>query len=203
MPPAFLRTFRKLHLYVHKTVQKHGITSIVFYINIPTVKITTRFSLAKTYFQGNCLWWAVKKYEMSRIISVRFWGEGLLIRNRHGHFQKTRIKSKRVNSFYQSSLESMLKSPPPELRTQGLRRSMYTTPPTIYLFIHFFHTTRLQRVLDQWGERKQKKKKRNPLPVSLQLFVHLSTGMITVQYILQRGKRYSSEFNMKSMLSTN
>lgn len=112
MPSAFLSTFRKLHLYVHKTVQKHGITSILSYINIPTIRITTRFSLAKTYFQGNCLCsrWTVKKWNV-QIISVRL-GEGLLNMNQHWHFRKLKIKKKRVNSIYQLSLEFMLKSLP-------------------------------------------------------------------------------------------
>lgn len=78
MPSAFLRTFRKLHLYVHKTVQKHGITNILSYINIPTFRITTRFSLAKTFSrqlslnQMNC----GKKHEMfSRFQFI--WGSGV------------------------------------------------------------------------------------------------------------------------------
>lgn len=77
-------TFRKLHLYVHKTVQKHGITSILSYINIPTFRITTRFSLAKTYFQGNCLCtrWTVEKRWNVQSISVPSGGSGTLNRTK-------------------------------------------------------------------------------------------------------------------------
>lgn len=109
MPSAFLSTFRKLHLYVHKTVQKHGITSILSYINIPTIRITTRFSLAKTYFQGNCL---CSSEKMKCSDNFSSFGRGPSEYEPALTFQKVKNKEKRVNSIYQLSLEFMLKSLP-------------------------------------------------------------------------------------------
>lgn len=134
MPSAFLRTFRKLHLYVHKTVQKHGITSILSYINIPTIKIT-RFSLAKTFSrQLSRSRWTVEKEKLSSFWRGHFDYEPALT------FQNVKKKKKkRGNTFYQSSLESMLISSPAQ-QTLELWRSMYTTSLTVF-FIFFPLTT--------------------------------------------------------------
>lgn len=148
MPLAFLRTFRKLHWYVHKTVQKHGITSILSYINIPTIRITTRFSLAKTYFQGNCLCsrWTVGKKKMKCSVNFSSFGRGPFEYVPSLTFQKVKRNKKRVNSFYQLSLEFMLKSLPARQQTQGCGDLCTLNHQRISLY---FHTTSLLRVFDE------------------------------------------------------
>lgn len=137
MPSAFLRTFRKLHLYVHKTVQKHGITSILSYINIPTIRITTRFSLAKTYFQGNCLCsrWTVKKMKCS--VNFSSFGRGPFEYEPALTFQKSKVKEK-SKQFLPIIFGIHAKITACLTADTGLWRSMYTTPPTDF-FIFFSH----------------------------------------------------------------
>lgn len=144
MPSAFLSTFRKLHLYVHKTVQKHGITSILSYINIPTIRITTRFSLAKTYFQGNCL---CSSEKMKCSDNFSSFGRGPSEYEPALTFQKVKNKEKKSKQYLPIIFGIHAKIIACLTAGTALWRSMYTTPPTDFFI--FFHTTSLLRVFDQ------------------------------------------------------